>query len=175
MQVILMEKIDNLGALGDIVAVRAGYARNYLVPNKKAKIATKDNIEAFEKIRAELEKAAAAAMGEAEALRDKIDGLELKIEANAGQEGKLFGSVTNHEIAEALQAEGFEVERRDIRMPEGPIRNIGEHSVGVHLHSDVDATVTVIINADQEAVAPLFTLESDEDKEAREMAEEEAE
>lgn len=148
MQVILMEKIDNLGALGEIVNVRAGYARNFLVPRSKAKIATKANIEAFEEIRAELEKAAAEAAAAAEAIREKLDGTEITLEANAGQEGKLFGSVTNHEIAEALQELGFEVERRDVRMPEGPIRNVGEHEVGIHLHTDVDATIKVIIHSD---------------------------
>jgi len=148
MQVILMEKIDNLGSLGEIVNVRAGYARNYLVPRSKAKVATKANIEAFEEIRAELEKAAAEAVAAAEAIREKLDGTEVTLEANAGQEGKLFGSITNHEVADALQALGFAVERRDIRMPEGPIRNVGEHEVGVHLHTDVDATIKVIIHSD---------------------------
>ncbi|RVU85462.1 50S ribosomal protein L9 [Leucothrix sargassi] len=148
MQVILMEKIDNLGALGEIVNVRAGFARNYLVPRSKAKIATKANIAAFEEIRAELEKVAAEQTAAAEAIRAKIDGTEIKLEANAGQEGKLFGSITNHEVAEALQALGFEVERRDIRMPEGPIRTVGEHEVGVHLFTDVDATVKVTVHSD---------------------------
>ncbi|PID45950.1 MAG: 50S ribosomal protein L9 [Proteobacteria bacterium] len=147
MQVILMEKIDNLGALGEIVSVRAGYARNFLVPRRKAKIATKANIEAFEEIRAELEKAAAEATAAAEAIRAKMDGTEITLEANTGQEGKLFGSITNHEVAEALQALGFEVERRDVRMPEGPIRNIGEYEVGIHLHTDVNATVKVIVQS----------------------------
>ncbi|PWR00093.1 50S ribosomal protein L9 [Leucothrix pacifica] len=148
MQVILMEKIDNLGSLGEIVNVRAGFARNFLVPRRKAKIATKANIEAFEEIRAELEKVAAEATAAAEAVRAKLDGTEIKLEANAGSEGKLFGSITNHEIAEALQELGFEVERRNVRMPEGPIRNVGEHEVGIHLHTDVDATVKVIIHSD---------------------------
>ena len=148
MQVILMEKIDNLGSLGEIVSVRAGFARNFLVPRRKAKIATKANIEAFEEIRAELEKVAAEATAAAEAVRAKLDGTEIKLEANAGSEGKLFGSITNHEIAEALQELGFEVERRNVRMPEGPIRNVGEHEVGIHLHTDVDATVKVIIHSD---------------------------
>ena len=148
MQVILMEKIDNLGSLGEIVNVRAGFARNFLVPRRKAKIATKANIEAFEEIRAELEKVAAEATAAAEEIRAKLDGTEIKLEANAGSEGKLFGSITNHEIAEALQELGFEVERRDVRMPEGPIRNVGEHEVGIHLHTDVDATVKVIIHSD---------------------------
>ena len=148
MQVILMEKIDNLGSLGEIVNVRAGFARNFLVPRRKAKIATKANIEAFEEIRAELEKVAAEATAAAEEIRVKLDGTEITLEANAGSEGKLFGSITNHEIAEALQELGFEIERRNVRMPEGPIRNVGEHEVGIHLHTDVDATVKVIIHSD---------------------------
>lgn len=166
MQVILMEKIDNLGSLGEIVSVRAGYARNFLVPRRKAKVATPANIEAFEEIRAELEKVAAEAAAAAEAIRAKLDGTEISIEANAGQEGKLFGSITNHEVAEALKALGFEIERRDIRMPEGPIRNVGEHEVGVHLHSDVDATIKVIIFSDNvvevaEEKEPISTSEFD--------------
>lgn len=148
MQVILMEKIDNLGSLGEIVNVRAGYARNFLVPRRKAKIATKANIEAFEEIRAELEKVAAEAAASAEAIREKMNGTEIKLEANAGQEGKLFGSITNHEIAEALNELGFEVERRNVRMPEGPIRNVGEHEVAIRLHTDVDAIVKVIVHSD---------------------------
>jgi len=143
-----MEKIDNLGSLGEIVNVKAGYARNFLVPRRKAKIATKANVEAFEEIRAELEKVEAASAAKAEKIREKLDGTEITIEANAGQEGKLFGSVSNHEISEALQAEGFEVERRDVRMPEGPIRNVGEHEVGVHLFTDVTATIKVIVHSD---------------------------
>jgi large subunit ribosomal protein L9 len=148
MQIILMEKIDNLGSLGEIVNVKAGYARNFLVPRRKAKIATKANVEAFEEIRAELEKVEAAAAAAAEKIREKLDGTEVTIEANAGQEGKLFGSVSNLEIAEALNEQGFEVERRNVRMPDGPIRHVGEHEVGVHLHTDVIAMVKVIIHSD---------------------------
>ena len=148
MQIILMEKIDNLGSLGEIVNVKAGYARNFLVPRRKAKIATKANIEAFEEIRAELEKIEAAASAAAEKIREKLDGTEVTIEANAGQEGKLFGSVSNLEVAEALNEQGFEIERRNVRMPDGPIRHVGEHEVGVHLHTDVIATVKVIIHSD---------------------------
>ena len=148
MQVILMEKIDNLGSLGEIVSVRAGYARNFLVPRRKAKVATPANIEAFEEIRAELEKVAAEAAAAAEAIRAKLDGTEITIEANAGQEGKLFGSITNHEVAEALKALGFEIERRDIRMPEGPIRFVGEFSVECQLHVDVVQSFTVVVEAE---------------------------
>lgn len=171
MQVILMERIDNLGALGDIVTVRSGYARNYLVPQQKAKIATKSNLEAFEKIRSELEAVEAKVIAAAKERQSKLEGLSLTITANAGPEGKLFGSVTNHEIADAINEEGVEVERKEIRMPEGPIRLIGHYEVGVHLHSDIDAVVKVAVaNEDGETepkiVAPVESIgsgDSDED------------
>ena len=171
MQVILMERIENLGKLGDIVAVRSGYARNYLVPQRKAKIATKINLEAFEAIRSELEAAEAKVITTAEARCNAIEALTLEITANAGPEGKLFGSVTNHEIADAIVAAGVEVERKEIRMPEGPIRLIGHYEVGVHLHSDVDAIVKIaVMNEDGETepkvAAPkesIGTGDSDDD------------
>jgi len=171
MQVILMERIENLGALGDIVSVRSGYARNYLVPQRKAKIATKINLEAFEEIRAELEAAEAKVIATAKERCTAIEALTLEITANSGPEGKLFGSVTNHEIADAIIAAGVEVERKEIRMPEGPIRMIGHYEVGVHLHSDVDAVIKVtVMNEDGETepkiVEPkesIGTGDSDED------------
>ena len=173
MQVILMERIENLGALGDIVAVRSGYARNYLVPQRKAKIATKSNLEAFEEIRAELEAAEAKVVAAAKEHCAAIEKLSLEITANAGPEGKLFGSVTNHEVADAIVAAGIEVERKQIRMPDGPIRMIGHYEVGVHLHSDIDAVVKVVVaNEDGETepkiIAPkesIGTGDSDEDDE----------
>jgi large subunit ribosomal protein L9 len=173
MQVILMERIENLGALGDIVGVRAGYARNYLVPQRKAKIATKSNLVAFEEIRAELEAAEASVITSAKVRCVAIEKLSLEVTANAGPEGKLFGSVTNHEIADAIIAAGVDVERKEIRMPEGPIRLIGHYEVGVHLHSDVDAVVNVaVMNEDGETepkvIAPkesIGTGDSDEDEE----------
>ena len=163
MQVILMERIENLGKLGDIVNVRSGYARNYLVPQSKAKIATKSNLEAFEEIRAELEAAEAKVVAAAKERCTAIEALTLEITANAGPEGKLFGSVTNHEIADAIVAAGVEVERKEIRMPEGPIRVIGHYEVGVHLHSDIDAVVKVaVMNEDGETepkiVAPVESI-----------------
>ncbi len=171
MQVILMERIENLGKLGDIVNVRSGYARNYLVPQSKAKIATKSNLEAFEEIRAELEAAEAKVIAAAKERCTAIEALALEITANAGPEGKLFGSVTNHEIADAIVAAGVEVERKEIRMPEGPIRIIGHYEVGVHLHSDVDAIIKVaVMNEDGETepkiIAPVESIgtgDSDED------------
>jgi large subunit ribosomal protein L9 len=173
MQVILMERIENLGALGDIVAVRSGYARNYLVPQRKAKIATKINLEAFEEIRAELEAAEAKVIAAAQERCNAIEQLAIEITVNAGPEGKLFGSVTNHEVADAITAAGIEVERKEIRMPDGPIRLIGHYEVGVHLHSDVDAVVSVaVMNEDGETepkvIAPtesIGTGDSDEDEE----------
>lgn len=151
MQVILMERIENLGALGDIVDVKSGFARNFLVPQKKAKTATKSNIAEFETIRAELEKAAATRTKAAEDRLVALKGMELEIEVRAGQEGKLFGSVSNHEISEAIIAKGVQVERREVRMPEGPIRHIGEFEVLIHFQSEVETTVKVNVIPDADS------------------------
>ena len=152
MQVILMERIENLGALGDIVDVKSGFARNFLVPQKKAKTATKSNIAEFETIRSDLEKVAAETTKAAEDRLVAINGVgELTIEVRAGQEGKLFGSVSNHEISEAITAKGVNVERREVRMPEGPIRHIGEFDVLIHLHNDVETTVKVNVVPDADS------------------------
>lgn len=152
MQVILMEKIENLGAIGDIVTVKSGYARNFLVPQQKAKTATKENLAEFESIRAELEKAAAETTKAAEERLEAVNKVgELTIEVRAGQEGKLFGSVSNHEISEALIEKGAAVERREVRMPEGPIRNIGEYDVVIYLHTDVETTVKVNVVPDADS------------------------
>ncbi|TNG00100.1 MAG: 50S ribosomal protein L9 [Gammaproteobacteria bacterium] len=148
MEVILLEKIENLGGLGDKVSVKAGFARNYLVPSGKAKFATKANIEEFEARRAELEKHAAEALAIAQERKSKIEGMSLVIKAKAGSEGKLFGSISNKEIADAITARGVEVEKREIRMPEGPLRTIGEFTIGLHLHTDIDVTVNVTIEAE---------------------------
>lgn len=151
MQVILMERIENLGALGDIVDVKAGFARNFLVPQKKAKTATKSNIAEFETIRAELEKAAAGRTKAAEDRLVAVEGMELEIEVRAGQEGKLFGSVSNHEVSEAIIAKGVQVERREVRMPEGPIRHLGEFDVLIHFQSGVETTVKVNVVPDADS------------------------
>lgn len=151
MQVILMEKIDNLGALGEVVNVKAGFARNFLVPQKKAKIATKTNIDEFENIRAELEKAQADAAAAAAARLKNLEGMELTIEVRAGQEGKLFGSVSNHTIMEAVNEKGGDIELREVRMPEGPIRHLGDFEIGIHLHSDVDTTIKVSVIPDADS------------------------
>jgi large subunit ribosomal protein L9 len=150
MEVILLEKVDNLGNLGDKVRVRSGYARNYLVPQGKARFATAENIAEFEARRAELEKAAAETLAAAEARREKLDALEpVTIASKAGGEGKLFGSVGTHDIAEAVTAAGVEVEKREVRMPQGPIRQTGQFEIDVHLYTDVNATVKVVVSAEE--------------------------
>ena len=149
MEVILLEKVENLGNLGDKVKVRSGYGRNYLLPQGKATTATQENIEAFEARRAELEKAAADSVAAANARREKIEGATVTITAKAGDEGKLFGSVGAGEVAEALsQAVGVEVEKREVRMPSGPLRSVGEYELELHLHTDINATVTVVVEAE---------------------------
>jgi large subunit ribosomal protein L9 len=148
MDVILLEKVDNLGNLGDKVNVRPGYGRNFLIPSGKATAATEENIKAFEARRAGLEKAAAEILAAAEARRDKIEGLSVTIASKSGDEGRLFGSVGTGDIAHAISATGVEVERSEIRMPEGVFRMVGEYEVSVHLHSDVNATVKVVVVAE---------------------------
>lgn len=143
MEVILLEKVENLGNLGDQVKVRPGYGRNFLIPQGKAKPATQENIAYFEARRAELEKAAAEALAAAEARKAQLEGLEVTIPARAGDEGKLFGSVGTLDIAEAVSAAGVEIERHEVRMPEGPIRACGVYELELHLHSDVDTIVKI--------------------------------
>ena len=148
MEVILLEKVDNLGSLGDKVKVRPGYGRNFLIPSGKATAATAANIEAFEARRVELEKHAAEILAAAEARREKLDGMSVTIASKSGDEGKLFGSVGTSDIAHAISATGIDVERSEIRMPEGVFRMVGEYEVTVHLHSDVNATVKVVVVAE---------------------------
>ncbi len=148
MDVILLEKVENLGDLGDQVKVKPGFGRNFLIPGGKAVSATKANIEHFEKRRAELEATAAKTLTDAEALCDAVNALSINIVAKAGDEGKLFGSVSNADIAEAVSAQGVNIMKKDIRMPDGPIRLIGEYEFAVHLHTDVDARVKVVIEAE---------------------------
>lgn len=145
MQVILLEKIENLGVLGDTVSVKSGYARNFLLPQRKAKIATADNLKEFEAIRAELEKQAAELLGAATARADKMQDLSVTITASTATEGKLFGSIGTVDIIEALAAAGVEVAKKEVRLPEGNIRETGEFDVTLHLHSDVDVVVKVIV------------------------------
>jgi len=149
MEVILLEKIANLGDLGDKVTVRPGYGRNYLVPGKKAVPATKENIEKFEARRAELEKAAAEARQAAEDRALRLEELaEITIASIAGEEGKLFGSIGVADIAEALTKAGVEVAKREVSLPEGPLRYTGEYTVDIHLHTDVTRPVKVVVVAE---------------------------
>lgn len=146
MEVILLENIENLGSLGDKVTVKAGFARNYLLPGGKAKPATAENIAEFEKIKAELEKAAAEAMAAAQARKASLEALgPIVITAKVGSEGKLFGSIGTADIADAVTSAGVEIEKREIRLPEGALRVTGEHEIDIHLYTDVDTTVVVNI------------------------------
>jgi large subunit ribosomal protein L9 len=149
MQVILMEKVANLGELGDVVKVKDGYARNFLIPHGKAKRATPDNLKAFESRRAELEKAQADVLAKAQERGAKLDGLTVQITQKAGPDGRLFGSVTNYDIVEALQKQGHEVERANIRMPQGPLKQVGEYPLQIGLHTDVTVTVKVSVLGEQ--------------------------
>lgn len=149
MQIILLEKVMNLGQLGDVVKVKDGFARNFLIPHGKAKRATAANLAEFEKRRAELEKAQADALGKAQDAGAKLDGLMVQITQKAGVDGKLFGSVNNSDIAEALKKQGFDVPRATIRMPDGPIKTIGDKHVKVALHADVVVDITVSVLGEQ--------------------------
>ena len=151
MEIILLQKVDNVGGIGDRVQVKSGYARNFLIPQGKATLATAANIAKFESRRAELEAKAAAELATAQARAKKLEGLVLKIEMQVGAEGKLFGSVGTVDIAEAIGKRGISVERSEIRMPDGPLRVVGEHPVEVHLHSDVNVGLTVVIESAEAA------------------------
>jgi large subunit ribosomal protein L9 len=145
MDVILLEKVDNLGGLGDKVVVRPGYGRNFLIPTGRAVAATPANLKAFEARRAELEKQAAERLAAAQARKEKLDGLAIKIRHRAGDEGKLFGSVGTSDVALAVNALGVELEKSEVRLPQGALRTAGEHDVTVHLHADVNATLKLTI------------------------------
>ncbi len=150
MQIILLEKVTNLGALGDVVKVKDGYARNFLIPTGRARRATDAAIKEFEARRAELEKAQAEKLAAAQALGEKLSGKTVSVTQKAGVDGRLFGSVTNHDIADSLKAAGFEVAKHQVRLPNGPLKTTGEHAVAVSLHTDVvvDITVNVIGETD---------------------------
>ena len=145
MQIILLDKVLNLGNLGDVVKVRDGYARNFLIPTGRARRATKEAVADFEARRAELEKAAAAKLAEAQALGEKLAAITVKLTQKAGVDGRLFGSVTNHDIAEELKKQGFDVVKSQVRMPSGPFKMVGEYTVQIHLHSDVTVDVNVSV------------------------------
>ena len=149
MEVILLSKVDNLGELGDKVTVRPGFARNYLIPQGIAKFATAENIAEFEARRAELEAQESAALEEAEKRKEQLQGIKLTIAAKEAGEGKLFGSVSNVDVVEALNAQGHQVEKREVRMPDGAFRNIGEYEVALHLHTDVNVTIAIEIVAEE--------------------------
>jgi large subunit ribosomal protein L9 len=149
MQVILMEKVVNLGGLGDIVKVKDGYARNFLIPQGKAKRATEENKKVFEAKRAELERAQGEKLAAAQEKVAKIEGLTVQLARKAGVDGRLFGSVGNADIAEALAAQGIEIEKAAVRLPLGPLKQLGDTQVEIAPHSDVVATITVSIVAEQ--------------------------
>jgi len=148
MEVILLEKVENLGNLGDRVNVKSGYGRNFLIPSGKATPATEEHIKAFEERRAELEKVAAEALAKAESRLTQLAELTVTITAKAGDEGKLFGSIGTADIAEAVTLAGVAVERTEVRLPEGAFRQIGEYQVLVHLHSDVETEIGLLIEAE---------------------------
>ena len=150
MQVILLEKVANLGNLGDVVKVKDGYARNFLIPTKAARRATEAAIKEFEAKRAELEKAAADKLAAAQALAEKMNGRTVHISQKAGVDGRLFGSVTNHDISDALNRIDFKVAKAMVRMPNGPLKTLGEHTVTVVPHTDVTAEVKVVVIAEAE-------------------------
>ena len=151
MDVILLDKVANLGNLGDRVSVRSGYARNFLLPKGKATLATPANVAKFETRRAELEKVVRENLSGAEARKAGFEGFKLTITAKAGSEGKLFGSIGTSDIAEAATAAGQKLTRSEVRMPNGPLRTVGEHVVSVHLHTDVNIDLPVTIVADEQA------------------------
>jgi len=148
MQIILLEKVGNVGNLGDVVKVKAGYARNYLIPRGMAKRATPENLKLLEEKRAELEKTAADKLTAAQAMAEKIEGAALRIVQKSGVDGRLFGSVGTADIVEALKAQGVTIEKSQVRMPSGPLRNVGEHPVTIALHTDVVAHIVANVVGD---------------------------
>jgi len=149
MQIILLERVVNLGQLGEVVKVRDGYARNFLIPQGKAKRATQQALQEFEARRAELEKAQADRLSAARSVGERLNGMTVQIAQKAGVDGRLFGSVTNQDIAQALGKLGFKVEKAQVRMPHGPIKTVGEHPVSVALHTDVVVDVTIAVTGEQ--------------------------
>jgi large subunit ribosomal protein L9 len=145
MQIILLDKVVNLGALGDVVKVKDGYARNFLIPAGRARRATPSAIAEFETRRADLEKGAATRLAEAQAMGEKLSAVALKLSQKAGVDGRLFGSVTHHDISEELNKQGFAVVKSQVRMPNGPLKNVGDYSVRVNLHTDVTVDVAVSV------------------------------
>lgn len=149
MQVILLEKMGKLGKLGDIVKVKKGFARNFLLPRKKARRATPEAVQEFAARRAELEEIAAQKLAAAQQQGEKLTGLTLQISQKSGVDGRLFGSVTNHDIARALKAQGFTIEKAQVRLPDGPLKTVGGHPAQLMLHTDVLADITVSVLGEQ--------------------------
>jgi large subunit ribosomal protein L9 len=149
MQVILIDKVVNLGNLGDVVKVKDGYARNFLIPTGRARRATQANMDAFAAQKAELERAAANKLAEAQSRAEKIEGFSVTVSQKAGVDGRLFGSITNADIADALKAQGHDVTKAEVRLPEGPFKAIGEYPVVLGLHHDVIANITVVVVGEQ--------------------------
>lgn len=145
MDVILLEKVGKMGVLGDTVAVKSGYARNYLIPQGKAVPASKDNVKVFEERRAELEKAEAEKLAAAQARSERLAEIELTVAANAGDEGKLFGSIGPRDVADLVTAAGVEITKAEVKMPEGPLRATGEYNITIQLHPDVESSVHIIV------------------------------
>jgi len=158
MEIVLLEKIDNLGGIGDKVTVKPGYARNYLIPKGKATLATPENIAKFEARRVELLEKAEGELEQAQGRAARIEGQVLRIKANAGPEGKLFGSVGTMDIAQACETLGLHVERSEVRLHDGPIRLVGEHQIELHFHSDVNVPLTVVVETDTEMEAAVLEL-----------------
>jgi large subunit ribosomal protein L9 len=153
MQIILLEKIVNVGNLGDVVKVKQGYARNFLIPQGKAKRATPENIKMLDEKRTELEKAAADKLAAAQEQVAKLEGLTIQITQKSGVDGRLFGSVTNGDISDALKAQGFPIEKAAIRMPAGPLKHVGDHPLVVAVHTDATANITVTVLGDTSTAA----------------------
>ncbi len=149
MQVILLEKVTNLGNLGDVVRVKDGFARNFLIPQRKALRATEAAIADFAARRAELEKIAAEKLAAAQAVGEKLKGLVLEITQKAGVDGRLFGSVTNHDIADGLAKKGFQIEKASVRMPTGPLKLVGDHPVAIAVHTDVVVDINIRVIGEQ--------------------------
>jgi len=163
MEVILLEKVENVGGIGDQVKVKPGFARNYLLPKGKATLATPENIAKFEARRADLEAKAQAELKSAQARATKLEGLVLTLQANAGPEGKLFGSIGTIDIATACAARGIDIERSEVRLHDGPLRVVGEHEIELHLHSDVSVAVKVVVEG-SEAEAVVIHEDEDDDE-----------
>lgn len=151
MDVILLEKVENLGSLGDMVKVKSGYGRNFLIPSGKAVFATAENREKFEAHRAELEQAAAEVLAAAKKRQETLNGMSVTIAVKVGDEGKLFGSVGTVDISEAVTAAGVKIGKHEVRLPEGPIRQTGSYTFDIHLHPEVNAEINVVVVAEEEA------------------------